>query len=182
MKSTTSTVNGNGTKGIWSILHDQGWPDFSIVLTHYDSVYTDIALTANAKRAIRLRVRICTGWEWPFYDGNVTNDPGYEWMIIEYGNRDRCMLSHYVIPKDHAVAGLYLASIESQRGGLPPSFISFADVCHTTFARYRDRWDLLRYAVRQIPIMLPASLHEVALRDGFKNLETHPWRRKMPEW
>ena len=112
---------------------------------------------------------------------------GHEWFVFVTLPETRLHPRAFVVPRDHVCAATWL-SHESWRTdpqaapGKRNAPVSQARVAAEVWAGYEDRWDLLGSETSEVPVLLPAWMHERAAGDRVGLPEGHPWNDVLPQW
>ncbi|QGF25053.1 hypothetical protein Rai3103_03045 [Raineyella fluvialis] len=178
-----------GEHWVCSELARRGWAP---ALTRDGLARTDIlAVSMILPRRPRIEVQVKAATKtsprqvsWPLGKTVGLQDvSGAEWFVLvvipEVGDSPYA----YVVPRDHVSAGTYLehqewltdpAAAPGQRNAQMPQSRTHEE----TFARYRDRWDLLDHPTTEAGVMIADRLVALIPRLGLP--AGHPWRDGLP--
>ena len=92
-----------------------------------------------------------------------------------------------VVPRDHLSAAAWIVhqnwlTDPSASPGTRNTSLDQARIHWSFWLGYEDKWDLLGIPTKEVPVLLPSKLRELALDERVGLPPDHPWREDLPEW
>jgi hypothetical protein len=185
----TKTV---GEHWVCSSLARRGWVP---ALTRDGIERTDILAvgTTGDRPMVEIQVKTATGpgekVSWHLGSTiDVVAVGNREWFVLVSGDPDPTLpLRSFVVPRTHVTAGAWISHMDwLTKPGIPPGQrnapVQQARVALRVFARYEDRWELMRRPTDEAPVLLPPAYRALALEDRVGLPTEHPWRDRLPSW
>jgi hypothetical protein len=171
------------------VLSRLGW---AAALTRDGVERTDILAANPEGRHIAVQVKTTQEWKNPkFMFGEKGCEPSrspQEWFVlVALGQGDWDAPRAFVVPRDHASAGVWIRHVEwltnpSVKSGKRTSSLRHNRIDAWLFERYEQRWDLLGNDTDKIAVLLPPRCRTLAREHRVGLPKDHPWRSVVPEW
>jgi hypothetical protein len=181
-----------GEHFVCSALAQLGW---AASLTREGVAHADILAVhaSSARRLIEVQVKTISHNRkpsWPMgANWLAAAETDHEWYVFvllaaDMRDRPRC----FVVPRDHAVAGAWIAHEDWRTmPGIPAGKRNTPVVRGRmgleVWVRYEERWDLLDESSYHAPVMLPPHYRQLLDEPRMNFPDWHPWSTHgVPDW
>ena len=111
----------------------------------------------------------------------------YKWFVPVLLLEIPAIPRAFVVPRDHLSAAAWIVHQDwltdpSVSPGTRNTGLDQARVSWSVWLGYEDKWGLLGIPTKEVPVLLPPKLRELALDERVGLPPDHPWRKDLPEW
>jgi hypothetical protein len=186
----TKLVKSAGEHWVCGVLSRLGW---AAALTRDGIARTDV-LAANSATGEMIEVQVKAasfGSRVSFMLGEKGCDPSRSnresYVLVALAREAWEQPRAFVVPRDHVAAATWIRHVEWRTNptaapGTRNTGIRGARIDDWVFARYEQRWDLLKQSATSAPVMLPPRFRDWANSERVGLRDDHPWRHDQPEW